>query len=111
MGYKVHTFNQHIDGFVFGAIGMKPGKDRIRIDGYIQVIHKFPENHSLLASTMGSHPQPAIAHVIVYEENITFLETQFIGLWHFCIRQDGYDALFIVNWLRRSNWYGQSFAL
>jgi len=53
---------------------MKPTKNCVGINILIKIINKITEDHSLLSSAMSSYPQPAVPHVIVNKEDVSFLE-------------------------------------
>mgnify|MGYP005988444459 CR=1 FL=1 len=68
------TFDEQIHGFVFCTVGMEPRENGIGVDAVVQVLHQLPEDHPLLARSMGGDPEPTVAHVVVDEEDVAFFE-------------------------------------
>lgn len=66
--------DQQINRLVLGAVRVEPREDCVGIDAVVKVLDELAEYHSLLAGTMGSDPQPAVAHVVVHEEDVALLE-------------------------------------
>uniref|UniRef100_A0A2M4D214 Putative secreted protein n=1 Tax=Anopheles darlingi TaxID=43151 RepID=A0A2M4D214_ANODA len=97
------SLHQHIDGLVLGARRMEPGKDRVRVDGRIQILDELAEDHTLLSGSMGRHPQPPIAHIVVHEEDVPLLERQLVRIGHLRVGKDRDHTLLVVH--RFWRWY------
>ena len=53
---------------------MEPGKHGVGVDVVVEVGEEVSEYEALLARPVGGHPQPAVAEVVVDEEDVALLE-------------------------------------
>ena len=53
---------------------MEPGKHGVGVDVVVEVGEEVSEDKPLLARPVGGHPQPAVAEVVVDEEDVALLE-------------------------------------
>ena len=53
---------------------MEPGVDRVGVDRLVQRLGQLLEDEALLAGAVRRHPQPAVAAVVVDEEDVALLE-------------------------------------
>ena len=76
MSFAIFTFNQHVNCFAFCDAWMEPAENGVRINVFIQIFDEVAEDHALLAGAMSGDPQPAVSHIIVDKEYVSFLETK-----------------------------------
>ena len=74
--YFFLTSDEQLHRVVLGECPVEPGEDGVGVDVVVQPGHEVAEDEALLARAVGGHPQPAVAQVVVDEEDIALLETE-----------------------------------
>ncbi len=76
-----------------------------------QKIDPCLEDEPLFTGPVGRHPEPAIAEIVVYKEDVAGLEGDLVRVGHLGVGQDGHHPLLIVNGLGRRHGEGESLML
>ena len=55
---------------------MEPWKDGVGIDALVQTGQEISEHQSLFPRAVGSHPEPAVAKIVVDEKDVALLKSR-----------------------------------
>ena len=91
--------HQQVHRFRLTEIPMEPGEHGVGVDRLVQVRQQVLEYQALFAGPMGRHPEPAVAEVVVNEEDVAGLEGDLVRIGHLGVGQNRHHALLVVDGL------------